>query len=92
MIPGVVRTLNQWSISVPSIPSSKLSDLHVPLRRVHEAQAFVDRGVPHYFQGDKSGYDKHHLGTVMIALAAQDCAQADGIDEFDFIGDGVWRR
>jgi hypothetical protein len=74
LIPGVVRTLNQWSISVPSIPSSKLSDLHVPLRCLHEARAFVDRGV------------KHHLGTVVSALAVQDCVQADGIDEFDFIG------
>lgn len=52
-------------------------------------QAFVDRGVAHYFQGGfKSGYDKHHLGSVTIALAIQDCVQADGIGEFDFMGGG----
>lgn len=84
--PRTVRTLNQWSISVPSIASSKLSDLHVPLRRLHEALAFVDRGVAHSFHGGKRGYEKHHLGTVVSALAVQDCVQADGIDEFDFIG------
>lgn len=89
----MVRTINQWSISVPSIPSSKLSDLHIPLCRLHEAQAFVDRGVAHSFQGGfKSGYEKHHLGTVRIALAVQDCVRTDGIDEFDFMGGGVWRR
>lgn len=56
-------------------------------------QAFVDRGVVHYFQGGfKNGYDKHHLGTVMLALSLRDCLQADGIDEFDFMGGGVWRR
>ncbi len=53
-------------------------------------QAFVDRGVAHYFQGGfKTGYDKHHLGSVMIALAVQDCVQTDGIDEFDFMGGGA---
>jgi CelD/BcsL family acetyltransferase involved in cellulose biosynthesis len=53
-------------------------------------QAFVDRGVAHYFQGGfKSGYDKHHLGSVMIALALQDCVQADDLDEFDFMGGGA---
>ena len=53
-------------------------------------QAFVDRGVAHYFQGGfKSGYDKHHLGSVTVALAIQDCVQADGIDEFDFMGGGA---
>ena len=52
-------------------------------------QAFVDRGVVHYFQGGfKSGYDKHHLGSAMLALAVQDCVQADDVDEFDFMGGG----
>ena len=52
-------------------------------------QAFVDRGVAHYFQGGfKSGYDKHHLGSVMLALAVQDCVQAEDVDEFDFMGGG----
>jgi CelD/BcsL family acetyltransferase involved in cellulose biosynthesis len=52
-------------------------------------QAFVDRGVVHYFQGGfKSGYDKHHLGSVVLALAVQDCVQADDVDEFDFMGGG----
>lgn len=50
-------------------------------------QAFVDRGVAHYLQGGfKSGYDKHHLGTVMVALAVQDCVEAGDVDEFDFRG------
>jgi CelD/BcsL family acetyltransferase involved in cellulose biosynthesis len=53
-------------------------------------QAFVDRGVAHYFQGGfKSGYGKHHLGSVMLALAIQDCVQADDVDEFDFMGGGA---
>mgnify|MGYP001558627784 FL=1 len=53
-------------------------------------QAFVDRGVAHYFQGGfKSGYDKHHLGSVMLALAVQDCVQAEDVDEFDFMGGGA---
>jgi len=52
-------------------------------------QAFVDRGVVHYFQGGfKSGYDKHHLGSVMLALAVQDCVETDDVDEFDFMGGG----
>jgi len=52
-------------------------------------QAFVDCGVAHYFQGGfKSGYDKHHLGSVMLALAVQDCVEADDVDEFDFMGGG----
>ena len=53
-------------------------------------QAFVDCGVAHYFQGGfKSGYDKHHLGSVLLALAVQDCVQADDVDEFDFMGGGA---
>jgi CelD/BcsL family acetyltransferase involved in cellulose biosynthesis len=52
-------------------------------------QAFVDRGVAHYFQGGfKSGYEKYHLGSVMNALSLQDCLQADDIHEFDFMGGG----
>jgi len=53
-------------------------------------QGFVDRGVVHYFQGGfKSGYDKHHLGSVMLALAVQDCVEADDVGEFDFMGGGA---
>jgi CelD/BcsL family acetyltransferase involved in cellulose biosynthesis len=53
-------------------------------------QAFVDRGVAHYFQGGfKSGFEKHHLGSVMLALSLQDCLQADGVDEFDYMGGGA---
>ena len=53
-------------------------------------QAFVDRGVVHYFQGGfKSGYDNHHLGSVVIALAVQDCVGDDGKEEFDFMGGGA---
>ena len=53
-------------------------------------QAFVDCGVAHYFQGGfKSGYEKHHLGSVMLALALQDCVQADDVDEFDYMGGGA---
>ncbi len=53
-------------------------------------QAFVDRGVVHYFQGGfKSGYEKYHLGSVMLALSVQDCLQADDVDEFDFMGGGA---
>jgi hypothetical protein len=52
-------------------------------------QAFVDRRVVHYFQGGfKSGYEKYHLGSVMLALAVQDSLQADDVDEFDFMGGG----
>lgn len=52
-------------------------------------QAFVDRGVAHYFQGGfKSGYEKYHLGSVILALALQDCVQADDVDEFDYMGGG----
>jgi len=53
-------------------------------------QAFVDRSVAHYFQGGfASGYEKYHLGSVMLALAIQDCIAADDIDEFDFMGGGA---
>lgn len=53
-------------------------------------QAFVDRGVAHYFQGGfASGYEKYHLGSVMLALSIQDCIETDGIDEFDFMGGGA---
>jgi hypothetical protein len=46
--------------------------------------------VAHYFQGGfKSGYEKHHLGSVMLALALQDCVQADDVDEFDYMGGGA---
>jgi CelD/BcsL family acetyltransferase involved in cellulose biosynthesis len=52
-------------------------------------QAFVDRRVVHYFQGGfKSGYEKYHLGSVMLALSVQDSLQADDVDEFDFMGGG----
>lgn len=53
-------------------------------------QAFVDRGVAHYFQGGfASGYEKYHLGSVMLALSVQDCIEADDVDEFDFMGGGA---
>ena len=53
-------------------------------------QAFVDRGVAHYFQGGfASGYEKYHLGSVVLALAIQDCIAANDIDEFDFMGGGA---
>ncbi len=53
-------------------------------------QAFVDRGVAHYFQGGfASGYEKYHLGSVMLARSIQDCIEADDVDQFDFMGGGA---
>jgi hypothetical protein len=46
--------------------------------------------VAHYFQGGfKTGFEKCHLGSVMVALSVQDCLLADDVDEFDFMGGGA---
>jgi CelD/BcsL family acetyltransferase involved in cellulose biosynthesis len=58
-------------------------------RCVGTLQAFIDRGVAHYFQGGfASGYEKYHLGSVMLALAIQDCLNADDVDVLDLMGGG----
>ncbi|HJQ69859.1 MAG TPA: GNAT family N-acetyltransferase [Blastocatellia bacterium] len=49
--------------------------------------AFCDDGVAHYFQGGfNPAYSKESLGTVMIGLCLKDCAEANDVREFDFMG------
>jgi CelD/BcsL family acetyltransferase involved in cellulose biosynthesis len=51
--------------------------------------AFVENGVAHYFQGGfDPAYNKHSLGSVMVAQCLHDCVNDPTIREFDFMGGG----
>jgi CelD/BcsL family acetyltransferase involved in cellulose biosynthesis len=87
--PDFKRFLHEVVRDAFPLGRARLWMLSLDGRCVGTLVCFLDDGVAHYFQGGfASGYNKYHLGSVMLALAIQDCIEDVDVRRFDFMGGG----